>query len=71
MRKEGYVPPPFPDFPPAPPKLSIEIQSQSDWGFAANQFALATSPFRLKTSIFFQLNTCGYSPYVTSSQTKG
>jgi hypothetical protein len=25
-----------------------------------------TSPLRLTTSIFFQLHTCGYSPYVTS-----
>jgi hypothetical protein len=31
-------------------------------------FVLATSPLRLTTSNFiFQLNTCGYSPYVTSS----
>jgi hypothetical protein len=31
-----------------------------------------TSPLRLTISIFFfQLSTCGYSPYVTSSLTKG
>jgi hypothetical protein len=33
---------------------------------------LLTSPLRLTTSNFiFQLNTCGYSPYVTSSLTRG
>jgi hypothetical protein len=33
--------------------------------FTANQFVLATSPLRPTTRIFiFQLNICGYSPYV-------
>jgi hypothetical protein len=33
---------------------------------------LATSPLRLTTSSFiFQLNTCGYTPYVTTSPTRG
>jgi hypothetical protein len=32
---------------------------------------LATSPLRLTTGIFFQLNTCFHSPYVTSSLTIG
>jgi hypothetical protein len=42
-----------------------------DWPFTANQFVLATSPVRLTTSNFiFQLNTCGYSTYVTSSLTR-
>jgi hypothetical protein len=42
-----------------------------DWRFTANQFVLATSPLRLTTSNFiFQLNTCGYSSYVTSSLTR-
>jgi hypothetical protein len=37
-----------------------------------NQFDMVTSPMRLTTSNFiFQLNTCGYSPYVTSSLTIG
>jgi hypothetical protein len=39
--------------------------------FIANQFVLAPSLLRSTTSIFFQLNTCSYSPYVTSSLTKG
>jgi hypothetical protein len=40
--------------------------------FTSNQFVLATSPLRPTTSNFiFQLNTCGYSPYVTSSLTRG
>jgi hypothetical protein len=38
-----------------------------DWHFTASQFVLATSPLRLTTSNFiFQLNACGYRPYVTS-----
>jgi hypothetical protein len=42
-----------------------------DWRFTPNQFVLATSPLRLTTIIFiFQLHTCGYSPYVTSSLTR-
>jgi hypothetical protein len=28
-------------------------------------------PLRIKTSILFQLNTCGHSPYVTYSLTRG
>jgi hypothetical protein len=43
-----------------------------DWRFTANQFVLETSPLSLTTSnLIFQLNTCGYSPYVTSSLTSG
>jgi hypothetical protein len=43
-----------------------------DWRFTPNQFVLATSPLRLTTSNFiFQLNTYGYSPYVTSSLMRG
>jgi hypothetical protein len=43
-----------------------------DWRFNANQFVLATSPLKPTTRIFiFQLNTCGHSPYVTSSLTRG
>jgi hypothetical protein len=53
-----------------------ESESESellyDWRFAANHFVLATSRFRPTTSNFiFQLNTCGYSPYVTSCLTRG
>jgi hypothetical protein len=39
-------------------------------GLPQNQFVLAISPLRLTTS-FFQLNICGYNPYVTSSLTRG
>jgi hypothetical protein len=42
-----------------------------DWWFIANQFFLVTRPLRLTTSDFVQLNTCGHSPYVTSSLTRG
>jgi hypothetical protein len=43
-----------------------------DWRFTANQFVLATSPLRLTTRNFiFQLNTCSYNPYVTSSLMRG
>jgi hypothetical protein len=39
-----------------------------DWQFTANQFVSAPSLLRPMTSnFFFQLNTCGYSSYVTSS----
>jgi hypothetical protein len=51
-----------------------QSQSQSlyDWRFTANQFVLATSPLRHTTSNFiFQLNPCGYSPYVISSLARG
>jgi hypothetical protein len=42
-----------------------------DWRFTVNQF-LATSPLRHTTNNFiFQSNTCSYSPYVTSSLTRG
>jgi hypothetical protein len=43
-----------------------------DWRFTANQFVLVPSPLRLTARIFFfQLNTCGHSPYITSSLTRG
>jgi hypothetical protein len=43
-----------------------------DWRFIANQFLLAKSPLRLTTSNFiFQLNICGFSPYVTSRLMRG
>jgi hypothetical protein len=56
--------------------VGSESESESellyDWRFTANQFVLATGPLKPTTSIFFfQLNTCGYSPYVTSTLTKG
>jgi hypothetical protein len=42
-----------------------------DWRFTVNQFVL-TSPLRLTTSNFiFKLDPSGYSPYVTSSMTRG
>jgi hypothetical protein len=42
------------------------------WRFTANQFISAPSPLRPTTSNFiFQLNTFGYSSYVTSSLTRG
>jgi hypothetical protein len=53
-------------------KLKSQSQSQSQSYFTANHFILETSPLRLKSSNFiFQLNTCGYSPYVTSSLIRG
>jgi hypothetical protein len=38
-----------------------------DWQVTANQFVLAPSSLRLTTRYFFQLNPCGFIPYVTSS----
>jgi hypothetical protein len=53
-------------------KTESKSKLRYDWRFNANQFVLETSPFRLTTSNFiFQLNTCGYNPYVTSSLTRG
>jgi hypothetical protein len=53
-----------------------QSQSQSDliydWWFTTNQFVLAPSPLRPTTRIFPpNLNTCGHSPYVTFSLTRG
>jgi hypothetical protein len=42
-----------------PPESESELLY--DWRFIANQFVLATSPSRLTTSNFFQLNPCGCS----------
>jgi hypothetical protein len=48
-----------------------ESQLLYNWRFTANQF-LAPSPLRLTTINFIlQLNACGYSPFVTSSLTRG
>jgi hypothetical protein len=49
----------------------IESELLYDWRFTANQFVLAPSPLRLKTSIFFQLYICDHSPYVKYSLTRG
>jgi hypothetical protein len=61
-------------------KKSVLLKTESgsellvlyDWRFTANQLVLAPpSPLRPTTSNFiFQLNTCGYSLYVTSSLTR-
>jgi hypothetical protein len=52
-------------------RIYSESELLYDWRFTTEQFVLATSPLRLTTSNFiFQLNTSGYSPYVTSSLTK-
>jgi hypothetical protein len=59
---------------PAEIKLKTESESELlyDCRFTADLSVLATNPLRLTTSNFvFQLNTCGYSPYVTSSLTRG
>jgi hypothetical protein len=54
-------------------KFESEPESELlwNWRFTANQYVLATSPLTLTTSNFiFQLNTCSYSLYVTSSLTR-
>jgi hypothetical protein len=38
-----------------------------DWRFTDNKSVLASSPLRPTTRDFFQLNSWGQSPYVTSS----
>jgi hypothetical protein len=59
-------------------RLSTYCSSKSeselpyDWRYTSNQFVLTTRPLRPTTSnSFLQLNTCGQSPYVTSSLTRG
>jgi hypothetical protein len=58
-------------------KSQSESESESgsellyDWRFTANQFVLAPNPLRLTARVFFRLNTCGHSPYVTSSLMRG
>jgi hypothetical protein len=51
--------------------LSLASESQSYFTTGGLPFVLATSPLRLTTSYIFQLNTCGYSLYVTSSLIRG
>jgi hypothetical protein len=56
--------------------ISHYFESESEllyeWRFNSNHFVLATSPLRPTTRTFiFQLSTCSYSPYVTSSLTRG
>jgi hypothetical protein len=52
--------------------LLSESELLYDRRFTANHFTLATNPLRVTTSNFiFQLNACGYSPYVTFSLTRG
>jgi hypothetical protein len=41
------------------------------WRFTTNQFVLAPSHLRLTVRMVFSINTCGHSPYVTSSLTRG
>jgi hypothetical protein len=54
--------------PPGRPDRLWCPQLLYDWRFTANRFVLATIPVRLTTSNFiFQLNTCSYNLYVTSS----
>jgi hypothetical protein len=62
-------------FEPASTRFLILAKSEAKllhhWQFTANQFVLASSPLRLTTiEFFFQLNPCGNSPYVTSSDEK-
>jgi hypothetical protein len=42
-----------------------------DWRLTANQFFLVPIPVRLTIRDIFKPNPCGYSPYLTSSLTRG
>jgi hypothetical protein len=55
------------------PILVPESESELlyDWRFTANQFVLAPSLLRLTASFLSQMNTCGHSPYITSSRQRG
>jgi hypothetical protein len=55
--------------------VSYSSESESelfyDWRFSANKFVLTPNPLRLTAGILsFHLNTCGHSPYITSSLTR-
>jgi hypothetical protein len=56
------------------PAITLESESESvtlRLAVYRQSVRLGVNPLRLTTSIFvFQLNTCGYSPYVTSSLTR-
>jgi hypothetical protein len=53
-------------------KVEPESELLYDGRFTAHQLVLATSPLRPTARFFiFQLNAYGYSPYVTSSLTRG
>jgi hypothetical protein len=54
------------------PSILIVAKSKSlyDWWYTATKFILASSPLRITTTDYFQLNPCGNSPYVTSSPTR-
>jgi hypothetical protein len=80
----GYIPRHSFSSPPTTRRATVEVfdpastrgnNSESellyDRRFTANEFVLATSPLTLPTSNYFQLNTCGHSPYVTCSLTRG
>jgi hypothetical protein len=56
---------------PGLPSRQSESEILYDWRFTTNQLALALSPLRLTARYLFHLNTCGHSPYVTSSLTRG
>jgi hypothetical protein len=53
------------------PPSESESKLFYDWRFTANHFVLPSSPLRLTTTNSFQLSTCGYSPYVAHSLTRG
>jgi hypothetical protein len=46
---------------------TLQSQSYFNWLFTTNQFILASSPLRFKTTDFFLLNSWSHSPYVISS----
>jgi hypothetical protein len=52
---------------------SLQSQSQSQSSFTTGGLLpiIGAKPLKAQTRDFFQLNTCGYSPYVTSSLTRG
>jgi hypothetical protein len=51
--------------------ILIESELLYDWRFTTYQFVLVTTPWDSRLVNFFQLNICGYSPYVTSSLKRG
>jgi hypothetical protein len=53
--------------------LKLGVELFYNWQFTTKQFVLAQAPWDSPPDFFFflQLNTCGRSPYVTSTLTRG
>jgi hypothetical protein len=51
--------------------VRVRVRVLYDLRFTANQFLWRRAPWDSRPVMFFQLNTCGHSPYITSTLTRG